>query len=79
MLGGGIFPLDFFGDTVYKILHVLPFEYVLFFPVNVINGYLNIYEIVSGLWMQLFWMVLLAVVSKVSWKWGTKRYIAAGG
>lgn len=79
LLGGGIFPLDFFGDTVYKILHVLPFEYVLFFPVNVINGYLNIYEIVSGLWMQLFWMALLAVVSKASWKWGTKRYIAAGG
>lgn len=79
LLGGGIFPLDFFGETIYRILNILPFCYTLFFPVNIINGHLNAVDTAIGLLIQLFWIAILAVVARLVWKHGLKRYVAAGG
>ena len=79
LLGGGIFPLDFFGEKIGGALQLLPFSYTLFFPVNIINGHLGAAEAAEGILIQLFWIGVLAAAAGAAWKGGLKRYVAAGG
>lgn len=79
LLSGAIFPLNIFGDTFARISSYLPFQYVVFFPVKIINGSLAIHEIVSGLLFQAVWVIVLLIISKLSWDSGMKKYVAVGG
>lgn len=79
MLSGGIFPLDIFGKTVNRIFDLLPFKYIVFYPVNILNGRLTAQEIYQGLWVLLAWIALLLLLAGRCWKWGMKRYVAVGG
>lgn len=79
ILSGGVFPLDIFGETVVKISNFLPFKYIIFFPTNVLNGKLPLNEVMDGLWMQVIWVMIMFVVSKIIWSFGYKKYTAVGG
>lgn len=76
---GGIFPLDMFGGTINKILNFLPFKYIVFFPINVINGKLPWEEIVNGIQMQFAWIFALFILSKLLWHKGMQRFESVGG
>lgn len=76
---GGIFPLDMFGATINKILNFLPFKYIVFFPINVINGKLSWDEIASGVQMQFAWILVLFILSKWLWYKGMQRFESVGG
>ncbi|TYP76808.1 ABC transporter permease [Paenibacillus methanolicus] len=79
LLSGAIFPLTIFGDTVSSISSYLPFQYVVFFPVNIINGSMTGHEIVRGLLVQAVWVIALMIISKFSWDAGMRKYVAVGG
>lgn len=76
---GGVFPLDIFGETVVNILRFLPFEYTIYFPINIINGGISTEKILPMLVIQLVWVVLLTFLLQVFWKIGLKKYEAVGG
>ncbi|GBF75721.1 hypothetical protein PA598K_04149 [Paenibacillus sp. 598K] len=79
LLSGAIFPLDIFGDTVTRISSLLPFQYIVFFPVNILNGSLAQPAILNGLLVQVVWLGVLLIVSRVCWAAGMKKYVAVGG
>jgi len=79
LLSGGIFPLDMFGEKVKSCLDLLPFGYIVYFPVNIINGHLNTSQIMDGMLRQGIWIILLVIISKISWKNGMRKYVAVGG
>ena len=79
ILSGGIFPLDVFGETAQKVFKLLPFQYVIYFPLNIITGKTLGGEAVWGLGMQLLWLAGLYLLSLVLWRAGMRRYIAVGG
>lgn len=79
LLSGAIFPLDIFGDKAYAFFSFLPFQYIVFFPVNIINGHMSIHEIGNGLVMQAVWIAALVMLSKICWASGMKKYVAVGG
>jgi len=79
LLSGGIFPLDIFGERVYRAVQYLPFKYTVFFPVNIINGHLNGTDIWNGFLVQIIWILILLLLSKVCWSRGLKKYVAVGG
>ncbi len=76
---GGLFPLDILGENAMKILNVLPFKYIVYFPTNIINNKLSFLEIQQGLLIQVIWLVGLYFCSKLVWNTGMKKYIAVGG
>ncbi|MRN57272.1 ABC transporter permease [Paenibacillus monticola] len=76
---GGIFPLDMFGATINRILDFLPFKYIVFFPINVINGKLPWDGIMSGVLMQFTWIFVLFLLSKLLWYKGMQRFESVGG
>lgn len=79
MLSGGIFPLDVFGEKVSAILSLLPFQYIIFYPVNIVNGKLSFEEVINGAIIQITWIFIMIILSKLCWKSGMKKYVAIGG
>ncbi|MCL1823890.1 MAG: ABC-2 family transporter protein [Oscillospiraceae bacterium] len=79
VLSGGIFPLDVFGETAKSIFMLLPFQYVVYFPLNIICGNMNGNDILFGIAAQIFWIVAVYGLSRILWRLGMKKYIAAGG
>lgn len=76
---GGVFPIDIFGKTIQTILNYLPFKYVIYFPINVLNGRLDVNQVFIGMFVQICWIIIVGILAKILWKLGTKKYIAAGG
>ncbi|MCD1259366.1 ABC-2 family transporter protein [Paenibacillus athensensis] len=79
VLSGGMFPLDIFGASAVKVLSALPFSYLIYFPVNVLNGKIPLEEIAYGIAVQAIWIIILTLSSSLIWRAGTKKYIAIGG
>ncbi len=79
IVSGAIFPLDIFSENIKNILKILPFSYVNYFPVSVICGRLGNAEIISGISMQIFWIVITFLSCRIVWRIGLKKYVAIGG
>jgi ABC-2 type transport system permease protein len=79
VLSGGIFPIDIFGKTLQLIFSYLPFQYTIYFPVNILGGRVTWDKILFGLGVQILWMGIMLVVSNLVWRFGLKKYVAVGG
>lgn len=77
-LGGVMFPLDVFPKAVYNLIMLLPFPYLLFFPINVYTGRIVGVELLQGLAIMAFWLVTGIFVLRGEWKLGIKNYEGAG-
>lgn len=79
VFSGGVFPLEIFGSTLNRIFNYLPYKYTIYYPVTIVNGRLESARIIEILGLQIFWIVVLILLSKVFWKIGMKKYNAIGG
>lgn len=57
----------------------LPFRYMLGFPVEILAGMLSGSEIITGLIIQAAWLIGAAVLQKVIFHSGIRRFAAIGG
>jgi ABC-2 type transport system permease protein len=79
VLSGAIFPLDIFGNNILRFFNILPFKYTTYFSINILTGKIENNSIIFGVTIQLVWIIIFAVLSKLMWKFGTQKYIAVGG
>lgn len=79
VLSGGIFPLDIFGGTMQRVFSFLPFEYTVYFSVNILDGRLPVTQIGFGLIVQTVWVVALSFATGAVWRAGLRKYVAVGG
>ncbi len=79
IISGGLFPLEVFGNAALKIFGLLPFQYTIYFPINVINGKVDLINIVQGIAIQAVWIILLTFFAKFLWGTGIKKFVAIGG
>ena len=79
LLSGGIFPLEVFGARLVQLFKLLPFQYTISFPINVLNGKVPPGEIVQGLLVQIVWIGATLALARLLWRQGTQRYVAVGG
>lgn len=77
-LAGGWLPLTLFPEKVAGFLLALPFQYMIFFPIQIVLGQLSSTQIQTGLLIQLFWIAVFTIASKFVWNRGMKQYTAAG-
>lgn len=77
-LAGSLFPLDILPVGVFKALKLLPFTYLLFFPLNVYLGKLTTQEIFTGILISLFWIVVFWQLAKALFRLGLRNYAAWG-
>lgn len=79
VFSGGVFPLEIFGNTLNRIFNYLPYKYTIYYPVTMMNGKLENSRIFEIIGLQIFWIAILILLSKVFWRIGMKKYNAIGG
>jgi len=75
---GEYFPLDILPQTIYNIFKILPFSYLIYFPIKVYLGQFTYQEILTGFLITTIWIGIFAIVVNVVWKKGLKSYTAQG-
>lgn len=78
-LSGSLVPIDLLPSLLQRILDFLPFKYLVYFPVSILNNSVTMGEVHMGLMVQAFWVVLSYLCVKVIWILGRKKYDAYGG
>ena len=79
VIGGSIFPIDIFGKLFTDISRFMPFQNLVYVPLNIIMGKTPINEIPGHLIIQGVWVLLFAFFALMLWNKGIKKYIGVGG
>ena len=77
-LSGQMAPLELLPEWLQTIASVLPFRWVVAFPVELVLGRLTPSEVVTGFAAQVIWIVLGLALVRIVWRSGVRRYSAVG-
>lgn len=78
ILAGSLFPLDILPPAIYNVVQLLPFSYLLFFPMKIYLGQLSFQTIYMGIFVSFVWMAVLYGIVSVVWQRGLRLYTAQG-
>lgn len=78
IFGGLSFPLNLVPDQFLPIFNFLPFKYIYYVPVTILQGQLNHSAIFSNLIYMIIWIICLWLTSRILWTHGLKKYGAYG-
>jgi len=76
---GHMFPIDMLPGVWGDVVRLIPLQYLAYFPAAVFLGKITGPELILGLWVQLGWLVFFAVLSRVVFCRGVRRYAGFGG
>ena len=79
LLAGQVAPTALLPGAMRGLAKVLPFRYMLGFPVEVLTGQLSPVELQAGFACQAGWLVVALGLYAALWRLGLRRYVAAGG
>ncbi len=79
LLGGLVAPTRLLPEGLRALATVLPFRYMVAFPVEVLTGQLPPAGIRYGFLIQAGWLAVALVLYAVLWRKGVKHYAAVGG
>jgi ABC-2 type transport system permease protein len=79
LLAGQVAPTALLPGLLNKASVVLPFRYMVGFPVEVLTGQLDRADLLAGFALQGFWTAVAIVLYRVMWRSGLRRYTAVGG
>ncbi len=79
LIGGQVAPIALLPDLMQKAAMVLPFRYMVAFPVEILTGQLSQAELWTGFAFQAGWLSVALALFLAVWRAGLKRYSAVGG
>ncbi len=79
LLAGQVAPIGLLPDMMKNIALILPFRYMIGFPVEILTGQLAAAEIGLGFAIQAGWLAFTLIVFTLVWRAGLKQYSAVGG
>lgn len=79
LLAGQVAPIALLPEVLQIAAQILPFRYMVSFPVEVFVGQLSPIELATGLAIQSAWLLIAVGLSAVMWRAGVRRYSAVGG
>jgi len=79
LLSGVVAPVPLLPGVMQITAKVLPFRYMVGFPVEILTGQLSSTELLAGLTIQAAWLMVAIVLYRRVWRAGLRRYSAAGG
>lgn len=77
-LGGLMLPLDVFPAAALRVLELLPFQFLFYFPVMTLLGQVGPAEWARGLALALAWCALIGLAGRVVWRRGARTYTGVG-
>ncbi|NOS99279.1 MAG: ABC transporter permease [Phycisphaerales bacterium] len=78
-LSGHMFPLALLPASVRTVISYLPFAYETYYPTLVLLQRTEMASAVEVIGVQAVWVTVLAIVTRVAWSRGLRRYAAFGG
>ncbi len=78
-VSGQLFPLDLLQSPWRELFKLLPFQYMAYFPAAVVLGKVPDGELLPGLLIEAAWAAALAVLARLLYARGLRRYSAFGG
>lgn len=78
-LSGHMFPLNMLPQPWRTIVELSPLMYLAYFPAAVLLGKIQGFDLLIGLVMEVQWLVVFILLSRVLFERGTRRYSAFGG
>jgi ABC-2 type transport system permease protein len=79
LLGGQVAPTVLLPGALSKAATVLPFRYMLGFPIEVLTGQLDGGALWTGFAFQVGWLAVAFALFLVLWRAGVRQYSAVGG
>jgi ABC-2 type transport system permease protein len=77
-LSGQFAPLSLFPAPVQFLAYILPFRWVVAFPIELITGRLTFIQGLEGLGAQLGWLIASYFLLRLVWRSGIRVYSAVG-
>jgi ABC-2 type transport system permease protein len=79
LLAGQVAPTILLPGALRIAAAVLPFRYMLGFPVEILTGQLSTLDLMVGFAFQIGWLVVTIGLYSIVWRYGVRRYSAVGG
>jgi ABC-2 type transport system permease protein len=79
LLAGQVAPIALLPGIMQTAARILPFRYMVAFPVEVLSGHLSRADIIAGFTAQLIWLSVAVSLYLLLWRRGLRRYTAVGG
>lgn len=79
LLAGQVAPVALLPEPLRVLASVLPYRYMISFPVEVITGQLDRAGLLTGFALQIGWLVVALAIYQLLWRRGVRRYTAIGG
>lgn len=76
---GSLIPLNFFPIGLKNILNVLPFSSLVYTPTMIFLGKYSMSYMLLSLCVQLIWIFIFLIISKIIWKVALTRLTIQGG
>ena len=76
---GRIAPLTVLPEWGQRIAGVLPFQWMFYFPLELMLGRLSPQETGFGFLMQAVWLAAMVILFRLVWSRAVRRYAAVGG
>lgn len=78
IFAGFIVPIQFFPPLLQKISYILPFAYMVYFPILAIQGKLVFIDLIRVIGIQIVWIGILGLFYKLMWSKGLKSFTGIG-
>lgn len=78
ILAGFVMPIEFFPDWLEKLSHLTPFPYMIYYPILSLQSKLPVAQAINVISIQIMWLGILAVVYKLVWARGIKKFTGVG-
>ena len=79
LLAGQVAPVTLLPGVLGTAARILPFRYMVAFPVEVLTGQATGTALAAGFVFQAAWLLLAVILYRVVWHKGLRRYAAVGG
>jgi ABC-2 type transport system permease protein len=77
-LSGQFAPLTLYPYPIQVVAYILPFRWLLTYPIDLISGRLTLSGALTGLGAQSIWLIISFILLRIVWRAGTKIYAAVG-
>lgn len=78
LFSGQFVPLTLMPKLIQDIAQYLPFQLLIYYPIQLILGKLTSAQIMQGYLMNVVWLVAAITLFNLIWRNGVKRYSAVG-
>ncbi len=78
LLSGRLVPMTLMPDWVQTLADFLPFQWTFYFPIETLVGDLSNAELLRGLGMQVFWILVGIGIFSLVWRRAVRHYTAVG-